>query len=145
MSTLHTYLSWFLAHPVKDILAAVVFCNIVVSVTPVRYQKTKYFGMFLVFANRVSMLAHAGNLNTIQWPLIAKAIFFGTIDEPAAAPEAAPAVVPVVAPVIAPAVVPAVIPPAASDPGPLPAASEVTPVVAATAEDVAATVETPKV
>lgn len=89
MSTLHSYLAFILANPGKDLAAILILCNLAVAVTPAKYQKSKFFGILLVIANRVSILVHADSHGTLQLPVIAKALFFG--DMPAAAP--APAIV----------------------------------------------------
>lgn len=87
MSTLHSYFAFILANPGKDLAAILILCNLAVAVTPAKYQKSKFFGILLMIANRVSILVHADSHGTLQIPVIAKALFFGEM--PAAVPASA--------------------------------------------------------
>ena len=89
MSTLHAYLAFAIANPLKILTGFVAICSIVVALTPAKYQKSKIFGILLVIANRASILVHADRHGTLQSPVIAKALFFGDMPAPAVAAPAA--------------------------------------------------------
>lgn len=68
---------WIKSHPGRVFAIVYTLICVVVALTPRRYQDTKWFGGLLWFMHRASVLAHADQHGTLQWPIIAKAILFG--------------------------------------------------------------------
>jgi len=77
METLRAIGAWLAAHPWDDLLITYAAINVVVAVTPKRYQTTKWFGGLLVLASRITVLVHADAMGTLQLPFLLRAIIFG--------------------------------------------------------------------
>jgi hypothetical protein len=80
---------WIQANPLAFIFGVYGLANFVVAVTPQRFQKQKWYGGLLWLAHRLSWLTHSDAIGTLQWPIIAKAIFFGQPDPGVASAAAA--------------------------------------------------------
>ena len=83
MQTVHGLAHWLAIHPVSDLIAIYLLSCSIVAVTPKRLQSEPWYGAALWLMHRISFLAHADQLGTFQWPILARMIIFGTPALPA--------------------------------------------------------------
>ncbi len=74
MSYINAAIHFILANKGLSIAIAYVLMNVIVALTPKRFQEKPIFGIVLLIFHKLSVLAHSDQNGTLQIPLIAKEI-----------------------------------------------------------------------